>query len=712
MTIRTTARRRVSLTLALCLWGGIQVATLSPQATAAEKKAQIEITHQTLECSHFNESATPSLSVEALERAARKFGSSIPHQQSRDRTRKQLIEQTIQRSACLSALGRSYFLLKRYPQALRFYSRALRASKEYKTLVRRRLVPSRFAAGQSRMVWNWKLYIWPREGMGEVYLATGEYATAIPLLKDAYSFDIHHHGNAFRRRASRKYGLRTNLGTAYFHLGQLDTAKDYLHRAVELYEKSVDRSRPEPSNAASDRARAEDFELFLRTHTLLQRILVMKGNPTAALEIAERSRARILVDDILGTIPRLDEALTAAQMQQVAAEREATLVVYSKISDQQLYAWVIPPQGAIGFRPISLQDMNLSVEDAVQTVQKRLRGIEVVAKADPAIDPSIGKDPNTGTTPNTGTDPNNETAPNDETAPNPKNRPKLAKMQMAYQWFVAPIADLLPQEEDSKLIFVPHQELALLPFAAFADPDGRYLVERYELSQTPSIALLHANPPRDRAYTTSRYPVLIASNPDPMPDGLPSLPGAAKEADAIADLYAKLYPNVFQLAGAEATEHNLKQQVKDLQGFRLLHLATHGIYEPGKEDGAWIALAREGKSRKRNGQLTLREIFQLEIDAELVVLSACDTGRGRITGEGILGLTRAFMRAGAKTVVSSLWRVPDDATADLMVAFHQALLDGSGMSKSAALRQAMLATMDKHPDPVNWAAFTVVGDPQ
>ena len=701
MTQRTTVRRRVSsLTFALCLWSGIQVATLSPQATAAEKKAQIEITRQTLECSRFNELATPSLSVEALERAVRKFGSNIPHQQSRDRTNKQLIEQTIQRSACLSALGRSYFLLKRYPQALRFYNRALRASKDYKSLVRRRLVPRLFVAGQSRTVWNWKLYIWPREGMGEVYLATGDYAAAIPLLKEAYSFDIRHHGNAFRRRASRKYGLRTNLGTAYFHLGQLDTAEGYLRRAVELYEKSVDRSRPGPSSAQSDRARAEDFELFLRTHTLLQRILVMKGQPTAALEIAERSRARILVDDILGTIPRLDKALTAAQMQQVAAEREATLVVYSKISAQQLYAWVIPPQGAIGFRPISLQDMNLSIEEAVQTVQKRLRGIEVVAKADPAIDPSTENNPNTGT------------APNDEMTPSPKSRPKLAKMQMAYQWFVAPIADLLPEEDDSKLIFVPHQELALLPFAAFADPDGRYLVERYELSQTPSIALLHANPPRDRAYTTSRAPVLIASNPDPMPEGLPSLPGAAKEAGAIADLYAKLYPNVFQLAGAEATERNLKQQVKDLKGFRLLHLATHGIYEPGKEDGAWIALAREGKSRKRNGQLTLREIFQLEIDAELVVLSACDTGRGRITGEGILGLTRAFMRAGAKTVVSSLWRVPDDATADLMVTFHQALLDGSGMSKSAALRQAMLATMDKHPDPINWAAFTVVGDPQ
>jgi CHAT domain-containing protein len=90
-----------------------------------------------------------------------------------------------------------------------------------------------------------------------------------------------------------------------------------------------------------------------------------------------------------------------------------------------------------------------------------------------------------------------------------------------------------------------------------------------------------------------------------------------------------------------------------------------------------------------------------------VVLSACDTGRGRITGDGVVGLTRAFLSAGADTVIVSLWQVPDDATAALMVAFYEALAETD--DKAAALQQAMVATRAQFPDPRNWSAFVLVG---
>jgi CHAT domain-containing protein len=117
-----------------------------------------------------------------------------------------------------------------------------------------------------------------------------------------------------------------------------------------------------------------------------------------------------------------------------------------------------------------------------------------------------------------------------------------------------------------------------------------------------------------------------------------------------------------------------------------------------------LALAPGGGE---DGWLTAAEIAELDLQADLVVLSACDTGRGRITGDGVVGLTRAFLSAGADTVIVSLWQVPDDATAALMVAFYEALAETG--DKAAALQQAMVATRAQFPDPRNWSAFVLVG---
>ncbi|NJS09449.1 MAG: CHAT domain-containing protein [Microcoleus sp. CSU_2_2] len=106
--------------------------------------------------------------------------------------------------------------------------------------------------------------------------------------------------------------------------------------------------------------------------------------------------------------------------------------------------------------------------------------------------------------------------------------------------------------------------------------------------------------------------------------------------------------------------------------------------------------------------LTSGEIFNLKLNAELVVLSACNTGRGTISGDGVLGLSRSFITAGVSSIVVSLWLVPDAPTAELMAEFYRQLQQNS--DKAVALRQAMLATMRQHPQPSNWAAFTLIGE--
>jgi CHAT domain-containing protein len=156
--------------------------------------------------------------------------------------------------------------------------------------------------------------------------------------------------------------------------------------------------------------------------------------------------------------------------------------------------------------------------------------------------------------------------------------------------------------------------------------------------------------------------------------------------------------------------------VKQMPQADLIHLATHGLidelqYLDMVVPGA-IALAPEveyqGDFSAPDGLLTANEILDLDLQADLVVLSACNTGKGNITGDGVIGLSRSFMAAGVPNVIVSLWAVPDAPTADLMVAFYNALQQNP--DKAAALRQAMLSTMKIYDDPTDWAAFVLMGN--
>lgn len=181
------------------------------------------------------------------------------------------------------------------------------------------------------------------------------------------------------------------------------------------------------------------------------------------------------------------------------------------------------------------------------------------------------------------------------------------------------------------------------------------------------------------------------------PQQLKPLPGAELEANAISKLL-KTEP----LVGSKATEATV---VKRLPQARFVHLATHGLFDDIQGLNSGIALTPSGKD---DGLLTASQILDLKLNAELVVLSACDTGRGHLTGDGVIGLSRSFISAGVPSVLVSLWSVPDAPTALLMTEFYQNLQNGS--DKAQALRQAMLTTMKNNPNPVDWAAFTLIGE--
>jgi CHAT domain-containing protein len=193
----------------------------------------------------------------------------------------------------------------------------------------------------------------------------------------------------------------------------------------------------------------------------------------------------------------------------------------------------------------------------------------------------------------------------------------------------------------------------------------------------------------------------IPKVPGQPPEQLSPLPGAQQEAIDIAKLL-----NTQPLIGEEATETTVVQKLPQA---RIIHLATHTFLENSTGGGTpgVIVLAPSGNN---DGLLTASEILNLKLNAELVVLSGDSTALGKITGDGVIGLSRSFMAVGVPNVIGSLWCVPDEPTAFLMTEFYRHLqLTGN---PARALRSAMLKTMRENPNPKNWAAFTLIGTAQ
>jgi len=287
---------------------------------------------------------------------------------------------------------------------------------------------------------------------------------------------------------------------------------------------------------------------------------------------------------------------------------------------------------------------------------------------------------------------------------------------------IAPIADLL--KGASTLCVIPDGELWEIPFAALRSQSGRALIDDHAIFYTPSVSALLAmrKVSDERAKATppgsSGPSLMVMANPSlaslrkiPNPllgDDLEEIPGTARQARELAALFGT---NAVVYTGSNATERRAKLESGR---YCLLHFATHGIFVPSSPMHSGIFLTPgEGE----DGFLEAHEIMDLNWEADLVVLSACESARGQMqTGEGIWGLSWAMFVAGSPSNVLTLWRVRDDSTADFMVSFYTNLL-GNGnpankVSKAEALRQAQLSLRrdPRYPHPFFWAPFVLIGD--
>jgi CHAT domain-containing protein len=243
---------------------------------------------------------------------------------------------------------------------------------------------------------------------------------------------------------------------------------------------------------------------------------------------------------------------------------------------------------------------------------------------------------------------------------------------------------------------VPHGQLHYLPFAALTD-GKTYLGETYTLFNLPnasSLRFLHTK-------TISGQPTLLALGNPTTSEPLPVLNYANQEVKDIAAMF-----KTEALVGPQASKTTFAARAAQST---YIHLAAHGQYNPRNPLFSTIFLA---SSSQDDGRLEAHEIYSLDLTArtDLVVLSACQTQMGAITGgDEVVGLTRAFLYAGSPTVIASLWNVDDAATSLLMEKFYEHLLRGN--SKANALRQAQADVRQKYPNPYYWAAFVLTGDP-
>ena len=557
-------------------------------------------------------------------------------------------------------------------------------------------------------------------------------------------------------------------GIALEKQGKLEQAEQELKQGIQIFETI----RRKSVLQANIKHNLDLFNNQVRASYILQRILLAQNKPEQALAASEWGRSRLLLEtatvpknhsleekidalidaqytpesickdmkrtfsshdfdcdgealiqekkqDYLDEVqkdPRFIDVLTAAspsntglsniqppnveQLKQIARSQQKTIVEYSIISEttyfhpqtissnnygvnrnvfpgkeEKLVIWVIKPTGEIQTRQIDLKKKNINFKELVSSTRKTIENART-----PAIRPKT------------------------------YNRVELKKqLKQIHKLLIDPIADLLPTDPKAKVVFVPHKQLFLVPFAILIDSNDKYLIEKHTIITAPSIQALKVTREKQQKLPKNNKLAVVVGNPtmptipainNKPPQKLSNLQYAEDEGRKIAQRL-----NTQFLTGNKATKATV---LKQLPNARYIHLATHGLLEDYAGFGipGAIALAPSGKDK---GFLTSSEIQDLDLKAELAVLSACDTGRGDITGDGVVGLSRALIVAGVPSVVVSLWAVPDNRTAELMVEFYRNFQDRK-LDKAQALRQAMLEMVKTHrDDPILWGAFTLIG---
>ena len=535
--------------------------------------------------------------------------------------------------------------------------------------------------------------------LGSVFETRHEYAMAEEYFEKALSIAKH---NGY---AEIEYECYNSLTLVKFSLNKVQEAFSYLYQGIKKYENVRD------DNAESDHIKISLADMHNFPYKLLSTLLCASGKPTKALIVADLGRARALADLMVTQYSAEKHIIVSAGVEKFIKKERKCTCLYISYDSRQVSLWLLDKSGAIHFRKFTVEEKtlhtrlakdarNLDEFFAIMTESFRSFGI---LPDEVCEDRSLNDiEPKPESCEEEGLERSQRGKDKDDPEPS---------LRLFYEMLINPVSDLLDEPE---VIIVPDRGLYRVPFPALLNESGKYLSETFRVRIAPSLTTLKLieNSPVDYHCQTG---ALVVGDPDvskkviyrgkklsttKVKKKFVPLPGARKEAEMIGQLLG-----VEPLLGQQATKQAVLERIHSVS---LIHIAAHGNAERGE-----IVLAPAGLTSETPQEddylLKMSDISQVQVRAKLVVLSCCHSGRGQIRAEGVVGIARAFLGCGARSVLVALWALEDKETEHLMSRFYEHLV--RGVSVSECLHEAMKWMRENGFSKVHkWAPFMLIGD--
>jgi CHAT domain-containing protein/Tfp pilus assembly protein PilF len=580
--------------------------------------------------------------------------------------------------------------------------------------------------------------------IGNVLQAQGDYAQALQSAERAAEL---------AQRLSSPDLLQealTTEGKAYVALGQPGRARQSFDAAIA----SVEILRAQIAGGEQEQQRF--FASKISPYYAMVELLIAQNNPAGALNYAERAKARVLLDVLSSGRVNITKAMTGEEQEQERHLNGQLVALNSHLYREKLSPHPDPTRLAeledlLRRARLDFEAFQINLYAAHPELRARrgeappLRLEEVdslLPGADTALLEFIVADQKTYLFVLT-----RSGAVRVSVYPVEIKRQDLADRVGRFRHMLSASDNSFPKPArdlydllikpaaaqlrgKTRLLIVPDDALWELPFQVLRTPRNRYLIDDHAISYAPSLTVLREmiearHMKESRSLTAPR--LLAMGNPaldakSLIRAGIASmgvefdpLPEAERQVRALARVYGPAHSQIY--VGPAASEEQFKSMAQD---YDILHLATHGILDDRSPMYSHLLLTPAPDATQEDGVLEARELMALELRANLVVLSACETARGQVSrGEGMIGLTWALFVAGAPTTLVSQWKVSSDSTAQLMIEFHRRLRSdpahppGSARPKSVAeaLRAAALKLKrdSRYQHPFHWAGFVVVG---
>ncbi|XP_066029053.1 tetratricopeptide repeat protein 28-like [Pocillopora verrucosa] len=493
----------------------------------------------------------------------------------------------------------------------------------------------------------------------------------------------------------REFEILRGYAVLYLLQNKIKDSLSCLHLCIEKYEEL------RYFLGAND-----EFKTSLLEHSgifpykLLCTLLCDTGNARDALYVEVLGRARGL-SDLMAEKYSVETHIFANPqswfgIENILRKKNNCTCLYISYFQNVLHLWILKTSGVLHHRRISVEenllqaglpkDLSLS-----QFLDDNFRGLGILPTKD-CEDRSLNTI-NVQPLP-----PAQKSSARLRLVEEDEDKEVISSLSLCYKIFIAPVYDLL---EEPEVIIVPDRSLYKVPFAALNEKEGaEYLSETHKIRVIPSLTTLKIIQDSPEGYHSNTGALIIGN---PKVHWLPSLPCARKEAEMVGRLM-----RVPPLVEEKATKQAVLERIGSVS---LIHFAAHGNAQRGE-----IALSPIPIPNNPNPippqeayMLTMADVSLVKVRAKLVVLSCCHSGRGEITAEGVIGIARAFLGSGARSVLVALWAISDLATEQLMNRFYKHLVEGESASES--LHQAMKWMRKNGSNKMSdWASFTLIGD--